>query len=144
MNPNYQILLFYKYVFIADPEKVRDWFFALSQKYNLKGRSIVAKEGINFTCEGTREDTENFIREIEQDERFLHIHFKRSVGTGQAFRKLSIKVRSEIVSAHLGSCDLDPNQTTGIHLAPEKLHEWIHSDKEFYIVDNIKCIHESY
>jgi UPF0176 protein len=60
---------------------------------------------------------------------------KRSVGTGNAFPRLSVKVRPEIVSLHLGVCDVDPNQTTGIHLAPEELHEWIKSGKEFYIVD---------
>lgn len=135
MNSQYQILLFYKYVLIENPEETRDWFVALSQKYHLTGRSIVAREGINFTCEGKVEDTENFIKEMETDPRFLHIHFKRSIGTGNAFRKLSIKVRTETVSGHLGACDIDPNQLTGIHLAPETLHEWIHSGKKFHIID---------
>lgn len=135
MNPDYQILLFYKYVFIDNPEETKEWFLNLSKKYKLTGRSIVAREGLNFTCEGKVADTENFITDIESDSRFRNIHFKRSVGTGKAFRKLSIKVREETVSGHLGVCDVDPNQLTGIHLAPEELHEWIHSGKKFHIID---------
>jgi UPF0176 protein len=44
-------------------------------------------------------------------------------------------VRSEIVSGHLKADDLNPNEITGKYLAAETLHDWIHSGKEFYIVD---------
>lgn len=131
----FQILLFYKYVFIEDPAATRDWFFDLSTKYNLKGRSIVASEGINFTFEGKKQDTEDFLVEMQKDQRFQNIHFKRSVGDGNSFPKLSIKVRDEIVTGNLGVCDVNPNEVTGKHLPPQELHEWIHSGKEFYIVD---------
>ncbi|MEK7106261.1 MAG: rhodanese-like domain-containing protein, partial [Patescibacteria group bacterium] len=151
MKGSYQILLFYKYVHISNPEEVRDWLRDLCQKFGLKGRLIVASEGLNITLEGKTEDTESFIKEMEKDPlsaqagRFLNIHYKRSEGTGNAFPKLSVKVRSEIVSLHLGTCDVDPNVTTGVHLSPEELHIWINGDptspeasrgkKEFYIVD---------
>jgi UPF0176 protein len=135
MIDNYQILLFYKYVHIENPEEVKVWLRELCQKLNLKGRLIVANEGLNITLEGKTEDTEAFIKEMEKDSRFLNIHMKRSEGTGNAFPKLSVKVRSEIVSLHLGTCDVDPNETTGIHLSPEELHKWIAESKEFYIVD---------
>ena len=140
---DYQILLFYKYVHIENPQEVRDWLFVLCQKLGLKGRLIVASEGLNITLEGKTEDTETFIKEMEKDpwagsgqaSRFLNIHYKRSEGTGNAFPRLSVKVRPEIVSLHLGTCDVDPNVTTGIHLKPEELHQWIAEKKEFYIVD---------
>lgn len=124
VSANYQILLFYKYVHIANPEQVRDWLFDLCTERGLKGRLIIAKEGLNITLEGLTQATEDFIAALERDERFLNIHFKRSVGTGKAFRKLSVKARPEIVSAHLGVCDIDPNQMTGKRLSPEMLHEW--------------------
>ncbi len=135
MELDNQILLFYKYVRINNPEEVRDWLEAFCRKFSLKGRLIVASEGLNVTLEGKTADTESFIKELEKDERFLNIHMKRSVGTGVAFPKLSVKVRPEIVSLHLGVCDIDPNQLTGIHLNPEELHDWIANKKEFYIVD---------
>ncbi len=130
-----EILLFYKYVHIGDPENASEKERATCERLGLKGRCIIAAEGINATYEGTKESIKEYIRELEKDERFKNIHFKRSQGTGNAFPKLSVKVRKEIVSLHLGTCDIDPNQVTGIHLKPEELHEWIKSKKEFYIVD---------
>ena len=63
------------------------------------------------------------------------MNFKRSPGTGDAFPKLSVKSRSEIVSAHLADKDVNPAITTGKYISPDDLHSWIHSNKEFYIVD---------
>ena len=156
----YQIILFYKYIHISDPEAVKAREVEVCERLGLKGRCIIASEGINATYEGTAENIERYIYEKENDTEFLNtcpvkdregpqrvsifngIHFKLSSGTGNAFPKLSIKVRKEIVSLHLGTCDIDPNQITGTHLKPEELHEWLAPSKvegikkkEFYIVD---------
>ncbi len=131
----YQILLFYKYVHIGDPEVVAKGERELCEKLSLKGRCIIASEGINATYECTKENVQAYIQALQSDARFKNIHFKLRTGTGGAFPKLSVKVRKEIVSLHLGTCDIDPNQITGVHLKPEELHEWIKNKKEFYIVD---------
>lgn len=130
----YRILLYYKYTNIADPEKFASEQTALCQKLNLTGRIIVAKEGINGTVEGLKADTEAYIRFMINDLRFKNTHFKKSPGDGKAFLKLSIKVRNEIVSAHLNN-GLDPNKLSGRYITPEELHSWIHSKKVFYLVD---------
>ncbi len=135
MNKEYQILLFYKYVHINDPEMVASFQRDLQSRLGVKGRTIVASEGINVTLEGEKDKTEEYIKEIEKDPRFQNIHWKKSVGTGNAFPRLSVKVRNEIVSLGLGTCDVDPNETTGIHLKPEELHKWFEEGREFYIVD---------
>jgi UPF0176 protein len=36
---------------------------------------------------------------------------------------------------YLGEENLNPNQVTGKYLSPDDLHDWIHSQREFYIVD---------
>lgn len=132
---NYQILLYYKYVEVKDPEKLRNSQFEICQKLNLKGRIIIASEGINGTVEGRRGDTEKYIKEFKKDKRFSDIRFKKSLGQGNAFPKLSIKVRDEIVSSHLGKRDISPVRVTGKYLTPEHLHEWFKEGKKFYIVD---------
>lgn len=131
----HQIILFYKYVYIDNPEQVKIWHEEVCARLGLAGRCIIASEGINATFEGVRENIKEYIKELQNDERFSGIHFKYSAGTGNAFPKLSIKVRREIVSLHLGTCDINPNQITGIHLKPEELHQWIKNKREFYIVD---------
>jgi UPF0176 protein len=136
MEPKeYSIILFYKYVHITDPEQVQAWHGEVCARLGLKGRCIIASEGINATFEGTKENIKEYVTELEKDKRFEKIHFKYSIGTGNAFPKLSIKVRKEIVSLHLGTCDIDPNEITGVHLKPEELHSWIKDGREFYIVD---------
>lgn len=135
MNKDYQIILFYKYVHIDEPEALKASQMELCARLGLKGRCIIAPEGINATFEGTKENIREYIKELEKDERFKGIHFKLSAGTGDAFPKLSVKVRKEIVSLHLGVCDINPNEITGKRLKPEELHEWIGDGREFYIVD---------
>lgn len=129
----YQVLLYYKYVDIEDPEAVREAQRLLCLALNLKGRIIVAKEGINGTLEGSVEDTELYIQVMERSKYFKGISYKKSVGTGNAFPKLSVKVRPEIVTA--GMPDLNPNKVTGKYLSADELHEWYESGKEFYVVD---------
>jgi UPF0176 protein len=116
-NEVWEIILFYKYVYIADPEQVMSSQREICKKLGLTGRCILAKEGINATFEGTKENIREYVKELEKDKRFLGIHFKLSSGNGHAFPKLSIKVRKEIVSLNLGVCDIDPNQTTSMCLS---------------------------
>lgn len=135
MAKDYEILLYYKYVDIDDPQQLLTSQKELCTQLNLKGRIIIAKEGINGTVEGLKPDTQKYIEELIKDTRFKDIHFKRSTGTGSAFPKLKIKIRSEIVSLHLGEKDVNPNDMTGTYLSPEELHHWFEQQKEFYIID---------
>jgi UPF0176 protein len=129
----YQVLLYYKYVALPDPESVMNMQKILCTKLHLKGRIIVAKEGINGTIEGTAKETNQYMKEMEQIEAFKDIHYKKSKGTGNAFPKLSVKVREEIVSSNVPY--VNPAVLTGKYLSSEELHTWFKEKKEFYIVD---------
>jgi UPF0176 protein len=131
----YQVLLFYKYVTIEDPKAVADWVRARATELGMTGRVIVAGEGINATLEGEQENTELFVSEFLKDPRFSDTHIKRSAGTGDAFPKLSVKVRDEIVSTRLKPEEADPRIQTATHLSPDDLYSWFESGKEFAIVD---------
>lgn len=130
-----QILLYYQYVAISDPKAEKERQQELCKTLNLKGRIIIAKEGINGTVEGPLESCSRYMGEMLARPEFSNMNFKKSEGTGIAFPKLSVKVRNEIVSGSLGKEDINPAQFTAPYITAEKLHEWIHSDKEFYIID---------
>jgi UPF0176 protein len=132
---DYQVLLYYKYVEVNEPELLKAQQIELCKRLGLQGRIIVSTEGINGTLEGSKENTELYIEAMTTDARFEDVHWKRSIGTGEAFPRLSVKVRPELVSAHLDERDVDPRITTGKYLQPEQLHEWFEQGKEFYIVD---------
>lgn len=132
---DYEVLLYYKYVAIDDPEKVCKGQRALCEELGLKGRIIIAHNGINGTVEGLKKDTTAYIERMKQDPRFADIVFKRSPGTGDALRKLQVKVRKDLVSDHTQDWGVDPRQMTGKYITAEELHEWIKSGKKFYIMD---------
>lgn len=132
---DYKIILFYKYVDIDDPESLRNSQKEVCQRLGLKGRTIVAKEGINSTLEGTDSAIEEYLVALKSDPKFSDIHIKISEGTGEAFPKLSVKVRDEIVTTRLGDEDVNPSEITGKYITAEELHELFESGEEFYIID---------
>lgn len=133
MNKEYQILLYYKYVTVPSPKVEMDLQRKLCEKLQLKGRIILANEGINGTLEGSFENTEKYIQEMEKSKLFSGISYKKSEGNGHAFPKLRVKVRPEIVTS--GFPNLNPTKTTGKYLTSDELHEWFEEKREFYIVD---------
>jgi UPF0176 protein len=134
---DYQVLLFYKYNYIENPESFRLQQRAWCEELGLTGRTLIAFEGINSTLEGTVKSTEEYIDRISKIQGFGDIHWKKSIGTGSSFPKLSIKVRDEIVTTLINEKhEIGPlRRVTGKYLTPKELNTWIHSDKEFYIVD---------
>lgn len=93
-----KIILFYKFTPIADPEMLRLWQKALSEKCHLKGRILISKHGINGTLGGDIDAVKAYVREAKTYAPFKDIVFKWSDGTEHDFPRLSIKVRDEIVS----------------------------------------------
>lgn len=130
----FQVLLFYKYITIANPLELRGFYQALCEKYNLTGRTIIAEEGINGTVEGLFEDTENFVQELLEDSRFSDMQIKKSMGYGETFPKLQVKVKPEIVGTRFPK-EVDPRVKTAPHLSPEELHSWYENEKDFVVVD---------
>jgi UPF0176 protein len=128
----YRVLLFYKYVRIKDPEEVRIEQREICENLNLKGRIIIAEEGINGTLEGAEKDTKKYISFMQRFKYFNGCKFKKSQGTGEAFGKLIVRVRPEVVTARI---KIDPTRVTGKYVTSAKLHNWIELKKEIYIVD---------
>lgn len=132
-NNKFQVLLYYKYVEINDTEKLKQDQIDLCRKLDLKGRIIISKEGINGTLEGTTKNCGKYIQSLKRLVFFKDISFKKSIGTGTAFAKLSIKIRPELVA--LGLPKLDPNKVGGKYISADTLHDWFKNKKQFVIVD---------
>jgi UPF0176 protein len=134
----YQVLLFYKYVNIEEPEALADELRAKARELALSGRVIVAWEGINGTLEGKTQDTEAFASWLLNNSLFPYfsdVSIKRSEGTGDAFPKLSIKVREEIVGTQFPKEDACPQVRTAPRITPEELHRWFENNEDFTIID---------
>lgn len=131
----YVIILFYQYAPISDPEAFKKAHRALCENLGIKGRFIVATEGINGTCEGTNTAINEYVKALTADPRFANTHIKYSQGIGTAFPKIKIKVRPELVNLQLGEDDINPAEFTAPHLKPSELDRWFEDKKDFVIVD---------
>lgn len=123
-----KIILYYKFAPIQDPEAVRLWQKALSERLNLRGRIIISKHGINGTLGGDIDDLKQYVKETKTYGAFKGTAFKWGDGCRKDFPKLSVKVRDEIVT--FGAADelkVDENGVVGggKHLKPEEVHELV-------------------
>ncbi|MES2386605.1 MAG: rhodanese-related sulfurtransferase [Bacteroidota bacterium] len=128
----YRILLYYCYVPVEDPESYREEHHALCLRLNLRGRIIIASEGINGTVSGLTSDCEAYMAALHADTRFADIDFKIEANEGHSFNKLYVRVKEEIVNADLQH--VKPYEATGIHLSPADFRN-IKNDPDVVLLD---------
>ena len=115
---DYRVLLYYNYTKIEDPEVFAKEHLAFCRDLGIKGRILVAPEGINGTLSGTKEATDQYMEKMLKDDRFKDTYFKIDESEGHAFKKLFVRPRSELVALHLEE-DVNPRQLTGNYLEPQ-------------------------
>ncbi|MBN3491213.1 rhodanese-related sulfurtransferase [Acholeplasma equirhinis] len=125
-NQKYQVLLYYKYVNIEDPEAYMQEHLAFCKSIGVLGRILIAKEGINGTLSGTVEQTQAYMDYMHADPRFADLFFKIDESDGHAFRKMHVRVKPELVNLSLEE-DFSPTEVTGKYLTPE---EWLEALKD--------------
>ncbi|TFJ92334.1 rhodanese-related sulfurtransferase [Lentibacillus salicampi] len=131
----YQVLLYYKFVPVDDPETFAEEHLAFCQDLGLKGRIMVAHEGLNGTVSGTVEQTEQYMEAMHQDPRFADMAFKIDEHDGHAFKKMHVRHRPEIVSLKLNEDEnVSPMEKTAAFLSPEEFYQAM-QDEETVILD---------
>ncbi|ULT54703.1 rhodanese-related sulfurtransferase [Neobacillus drentensis] len=117
MNQEYRVLLYYKYVPIENPEECANEHRQFCNDLGLKGRIIIAAEGINGTVSGTIEQTNAYMKYMDEHPLFNGTWFKVDEASEHAFKKMKVRYRTELVTLRLED-DIDPNRVTGKHLKP--------------------------
>ncbi|NXN25425.1 TSTD2 protein, partial [Nycticryphes semicollaris] len=96
-----EVLLYYCYCEVKDPEKLCAWQKALCQHLHLTGKVRVASEGINGTVGGSKVATSLYIEVMLSQPLFKDIlcqeDFKSSAGGAHCFPDLRVGVFKEIV-----------------------------------------------
>jgi UPF0176 protein len=118
----YQVLLYYKYVKIENPEEFTAFHLEYCKSLGLKGRIIIAAEGINGTCSGTYEMTGRYMKDMHMDKRFAEMDFKIDDVAKHVFRKMHVRFKKELVTFRMEE-DFDPNEISGKHLKPKEFYE---------------------
>ncbi len=126
---DYRVLLYYKYVEIEDPETFAKEHLQFCKDTELKGRILVAKEGINGTVSGTIENTNKYMEMMHNDPRFADLTFKVDEHDGHAFKKMHVRPRKELVTLRLDDEEnVDPKKLTGEFLSPKEWYEEMQRD----------------
>lgn len=128
-----KIILYYKFVPLADPMMTMRWQRELCGRLHLRGRVIIAAHGINGTLGGELEDVKAYIREMNRTPELKGIDYKWSDGSREDFPKMSIKVRQELVT-------LAPDETfnvfnQGTALTPGMWHDYLREHPDVTILD---------
>lgn len=135
MKP-YSILLYYCYTNIENPEEFRNIHHQLCLNLNLRGRIIIANEGLNGTISGLKEDCETYMQTLKSEKRFASIDFKVEYSEKMAFQKLYVRVKDEIV--HSSLAHINPNKKTGKYIEAQQFKEIlrdIENNDDFLVLD---------
>ncbi|MGY3087422.1 UPF0176 protein [Hymenobacter sp. UYAg731] len=134
----YQVLLYYCYTPLDNPEQFRDEHHRLCLALDLRGRIIVAAEGLNGTVSGTHESCAAYMAAVKADPRFAALEFKVDEVAAHTFQKLHVRVKPEIVHSSLHT--MKPHEKTGQHLSPEEFRAL--KDRDDVVVVDVRSDYE--
>jgi len=124
-------ILFYKYVHISDLEKYRDEHLVLLRSLQLKGKVLIATEGINGCITGEDSSTKQYMAALRADSRFADMEFKDTYASEHSFRKILVRIREEIVT----SSTTVTVQNAAPYIEPTELKALLESGEEIVLID---------
>jgi UPF0176 protein len=127
----YRIITFYKYTSVPHPDKLRSGLLEFCTSNNILGRILIGEEGINGAICGRFEVIEEFKNWIHLDSSFSDLTFRQHDFNEQAYHKLVVRVRKEIV--HFGK-DVDITKT-GKYVMPDELNKMLDDHEEVVLID---------
>ena len=125
-----KVILFYKFVEIADPEAFAEGHKVFCKELGVVGKVLVAKEGINGSLSGEVSKMEEYKEFLRSYDFLKDVWFKEEAVVENTFTKMSVFVKDEIVSIN---AEVDISITPE-HVSPERFKELI-EDPEVVILD---------
>jgi UPF0176 protein len=136
-TPPIVVAALYKFVTLDNAAELREPLHQVMLENHIKGTLLLAKEGINGTVAGHRENIDALIDWLSRDPRLADIahnpaFYKESFCDTPPFYRTKVKLKKEIVT--LGVAGIDPNDTVGTYVEPEDWNAVI-SDPEVLVID---------
>jgi UPF0176 protein len=127
------VVSFYRFTDVRDPDKLRGRLQALCERNDLLGTALVANEGVNGTLAGSDEAV-RLVFDWLQETLSLDgpIEGRWTEANEAPFRRMRVKVKKEIVT--LGRPDIRPDKMTGKHVGVDEWNALI-SDPETLVID---------
>ena len=133
MKEGFRIISFYCFTSIGKDliGEINEKILAF-EKLNLRGLIILGEEGINGTICGPHNTGNSFIKLLKELLNANDLNIKESFSIKSIFKKLKVKIKSEIVT--MGVAEIDPNSNKGTYVDS---YDWnkILKDKNTLIID---------
>lgn len=128
-----KVASFYRFLDIAEPERVRGELLEVCKQHRVLGTVLLAREGFNGTLCGQQAGIEAVLAWIQQRLGLQSVVDARWTDADEApFRRLHVRVKDEIV--RLGRPDILPQVRTGTYVAPAEWNAVI-EDPDVIVVD---------
>ncbi|NAW64310.1 rhodanese-related sulfurtransferase [Photobacterium halotolerans] len=128
----YVVCALYKFVALEDFEALREPLQNLMEENQVRGTLLLAKEGINGTVAGKRDNIDALLAWFKTDSRLTDIVYKESFDDHQPFNRSKVKLKKEIVT--MGVEGIDPRHVVGTYVKPKDWNQLI-ADPEVFVVD---------
>jgi len=128
----FSVCALYKFVRLDDFEEIQDPLKLFLESLNIRGTLLLAKEGINGTISGDKDNILKAIDHLQSDKRFRELEIKYSYSKKPPFKRLKVKLKKEIVT--LGVSDIDPKNSNGTYVKPSDWNELI-NDPDVILID---------
>ena len=136
------ILLYYKYVHIEHPKRIVKWQKQVCYDLQLRGRILIAHEGINGTISGSAKSINRYKTIMSQNPLFADIDFKESAGSIEDFSRLYVVERNTIVNLGIEPTTCTVNDG-GKYLEPEEVHELLSKKPDDLVILDTRNVVES-
>jgi UPF0176 protein len=132
MRAEFAVAAFYKFTRLDDPGALREPLLGALAELDARGTVLLAREGVNGTLSmppGAWNDAIAALRGLPGCD---DLSVRRSRSEGQAFRRLKVRLKEEIV--RMGIAAADPTCAVGDYVAPADWNALI-SDRETLVID---------
>ena len=130
--PGFVVAALYKFVELPDCRDLQPRLQELCDVNDIKGTLLLAEEGINGTVCGPREGMSALLGRLESEERLAGLSLKFSAAPEQAFLRMKVRLKREIVT--MGRPEIQPAKATGTHVEPADWNTFV-DDPDVLVID---------
>ena len=123
----------YKFVELDNLEKLKEYFLMICKRIGLLGTILLSEEGINVMAAGTQLQIDAFEAGLKQNKKFSDMEFKFSYSQKSPFKRMRVRIKSEIIT--MGVKSVDRVVKTGRHIKPAEFKQWLDEGKDITVLD---------
>ena len=126
------VVAFYKFFEVFNTLELQNSLKLIFIKTEIKGTILIAKEGINGTIAGKKDEITLALEKIWNLDFLTDLNPKYSFAYKNPFFRMKIRLKKEIVT--IGLPEISPNKIVGNYIKPENWNDLI-SDKNLLLID---------